>query len=278
MAGERDVTVSQPFGREPAMAVAGGDREGEKNAARLAFGHLVLGAPGYSPCGPGRNRESTRGRQCGFAFRGSRGSVGVRQYPKAVYQPSVSEHGPMARRNAIGRGTKTAFTLTATPQRGPFAAIPNRPDKNEFVLRGPGRLDLTDPEGGAGRRWRRNTPRSRFRRKASMLAPSDSAFGARLHAALASRARPRRADAREAWTRYSHWWRTNAMVCISRRPHGLEQYNRRRPGAVRDVCQGPIELLLSLEHTGRPRGGSAHPLPQQYEKKGGRNWPQWFML
>jgi cellobiose phosphorylase len=58
-------------------------------------------------------------------------------------------------------------------------------------------------------------------------------------------------------------------------PHGLEQYSIAAWG-TRDVCQGPLELLLSLEHDGPAKAIPRVVFAQQYEKRG--DWPQWFML
>ena len=45
---------------------------------------------------------------------------------------------------------------------------------------------------------------------------------------------------------------------------------------MRDVCQGPLELLLSLEHDGAAKAILRTVFAQQYETRG--DWPQWFML
>jgi cellobiose phosphorylase len=58
-------------------------------------------------------------------------------------------------------------------------------------------------------------------------------------------------------------------------PHGLEQYTGAAWG-TRDVCQGPVEFLLSLEHDDEVRRILRIVFAQQYEKRG--DWPQWFML
>jgi cellobiose phosphorylase len=58
-------------------------------------------------------------------------------------------------------------------------------------------------------------------------------------------------------------------------PHGLEQYSGGAWG-VRDVCQGPLELLLSLEHDEPAKAILRILFAQQYEKS--CDWPQWFML
>ena len=70
------------------------------------------------------------------------------------------------------------------------------------------------------------------------------------------------------------WMVHDAMVHL-RAPHGLEQYTGAAWG-TRDVCQGPLELLLSLEHDEPARAILRIVFAQQYEKQG--DWPQWFML
>ena len=58
-------------------------------------------------------------------------------------------------------------------------------------------------------------------------------------------------------------------------PHGLEQYTGGAWG-VRDVCQGPLEYFLSLEHDEPAKAILRILFAQQYEKS--CDWPQWFML
>jgi cellobiose phosphorylase len=58
-------------------------------------------------------------------------------------------------------------------------------------------------------------------------------------------------------------------------PHGLEQYTGAAWG-TRDVCQGPLELFLSLEHDDAAKSILRTVFAQQYEQGG--DWPQWFML
>ena len=58
-------------------------------------------------------------------------------------------------------------------------------------------------------------------------------------------------------------------------PHGLEQYTGGAWG-TRDVCQGSIELLLTLEHDEPAKEILRIIFAQQYEDSG--DWPQWFML
>jgi cellobiose phosphorylase len=70
------------------------------------------------------------------------------------------------------------------------------------------------------------------------------------------------------------WLAHNAMVHLTV-PHGLEQYTGAAWG-TRDVCQGPLEFLLTLEHDEPVKEILRIVFAQQYESRG--DWPQWFML
>ena len=70
------------------------------------------------------------------------------------------------------------------------------------------------------------------------------------------------------------WLAHNAMIHLTV-PHGLEQFSGAAWG-TRDVCQGPVELLLALEHDGTVRDILNTVFEQQNETRG--DWPQWFML
>ncbi len=70
------------------------------------------------------------------------------------------------------------------------------------------------------------------------------------------------------------WLAHNAMIHLTV-PHGLEQYTGAAWG-TRDVCQGPVEFLLALEHDGVVKEILRIVFAQQYETTG--DWPQWFML
>jgi 1,2-beta-oligoglucan phosphorylase len=70
------------------------------------------------------------------------------------------------------------------------------------------------------------------------------------------------------------WLAHDAMVHLTV-PHGLEQYTGAAWG-TRDVCQGPVEFLLSLEHDEPVKEILRIVFAQQYESRG--DWPQWFML
>jgi 1,2-beta-oligoglucan phosphorylase len=70
------------------------------------------------------------------------------------------------------------------------------------------------------------------------------------------------------------WLAHNAMIHLTV-PHGLEQYTGAAWG-TRDVCQGPVEFLLALEHDATVKEILRIIFAQQYETEG--DWPQWFML
>ncbi|MDT3376803.1 cellobiose phosphorylase [Labrys neptuniae] len=70
------------------------------------------------------------------------------------------------------------------------------------------------------------------------------------------------------------WLAHDAMMHLTV-PHGLEQYTGAAWG-TRDVCQGPIELMLALEHDAEVRHILLTLFGEQSQSRG--DWPQWFML
>ncbi len=69
------------------------------------------------------------------------------------------------------------------------------------------------------------------------------------------------------------WFAQNAGIHYLT-PHGLEQYGGAAWG-TRDICQGPVEMLLGLGHYEAARAVLARVLSNQ-EDDG--NWPQWWMF
>ncbi len=69
------------------------------------------------------------------------------------------------------------------------------------------------------------------------------------------------------------WYAQNAWVHYLA-PRGLEQYSGGGWG-TRDVCQGPVELLLALERVEPVRDLLLRVLQQQNPDG---DWPQWFMF
>jgi cellobiose phosphorylase len=83
-----------------------------------------------------------------------------------------------------------------------------------------------------------------------------------------------RIDGDDALDTLFPWLAQNAMIHLTV-PHGLEQYTGAAWG-TRDVCQGPVEFLLALEHDAPVKAILRIVFAQQYESSG--DWPQWFML
>ncbi len=70
------------------------------------------------------------------------------------------------------------------------------------------------------------------------------------------------------------WFVHNAMIHLAT-PYGLEQFNGAAWG-TRDVCQGPVEMLLAFGQNGVVREIITEIYRHQYDFNGG--WPQWFMF
>jgi 1,2-beta-oligoglucan phosphorylase len=81
-------------------------------------------------------------------------------------------------------------------------------------------------------------------------------------------------EAIEATQTIVPWLVHDAMVHLTV-PQGLEQYSGAAWG-TRDVCQGPIELLLALGHDAAAAGILRTLFAEQYTPGG--DWSQWFML
>jgi 1,2-beta-oligoglucan phosphorylase len=69
------------------------------------------------------------------------------------------------------------------------------------------------------------------------------------------------------------WLVQNAIIHLTA-PHGLEQFSGAAWG-TRDVCQGPVELLLALKRPEQVKNILRIVFAQQFEDG---DWPQWFML
>jgi cellobiose phosphorylase len=70
------------------------------------------------------------------------------------------------------------------------------------------------------------------------------------------------------------WLVHDAMIHLTT-PHGLEQTAGAAWG-TRDVCQGPVEFLLALEHDSAVKDILRRVFAQQYQNRA--SWPQWFMF
>jgi 1,2-beta-oligoglucan phosphorylase len=70
------------------------------------------------------------------------------------------------------------------------------------------------------------------------------------------------------------WFVHNAMIHLAT-PYGLEQFNGAAWG-TRDICQGPVEMLLAFGQHTVVRDIIFEIYRHQYDFNGG--WPQWFMF
>src|SRR5205085_1726283 len=68
------------------------------------------------------------------------------------------------------------------------------------------------------------------------------------------------------------WFARDAVVHLST-PRGLEQANGGAWG-VRDVCQGPVEFLLSYDHAVPAADILRRLFSRQFQER--CDWPQWF--
>jgi CRISPR-associated protein Csx3 len=70
------------------------------------------------------------------------------------------------------------------------------------------------------------------------------------------------------------WYVHDALIHASS-PHGLEQSGGAAWG-LRDVCQGPAELFVTIGQTGTLR--AALRIVYEHQDRATGDWPQWFML
>jgi 1,2-beta-oligoglucan phosphorylase len=254
--GERTVTVSATVsGDEPAMqwrvAV-----KGEK-CRFLVFGHLVLGEQEFANAG--QMEVDPRRKQ--LTFRPDPNNLSGQKYPKAVYYLVTSTP-----REVEAVGADELLYADGKRRSGAYMAIRTRPT-SEFVFAVVG--SMTDPKQAKALAAKYAEPVA----DKSMLAGSDRFWRMVTRGVRVRSAGHHSADA-EAADAIFPWLAHDAMVHLTA-PHGLEQYSGGAWG-VRDVCQGPLELLLSLEHDEPARAILRVLFAEQYEKS--CDWPQWFML
>lgn len=220
----------------------------------LVYGHLVLGDrelehEGTIEVNPGARR---------FAFRPDPKGPWAQRYPGAAYHLVISTPEVV---ETIG-GDELLYA-DGEPRGGPYVAIRTLPARELcFAVVG----SMTDAEAAArlaakyergiddqdlltpaAQYWRRVTRGLRITGGGDDAATLDTAFS---------------------------WLAHDAMIHLTV-PHGLEQYTGAAWG-TRDVCQGPVEFLLALEHDQPVKQILRIVFAQQYEARG--DWPQWFML
>jgi 1,2-beta-oligoglucan phosphorylase len=227
----------------------------EGDACRfLVFGHLVLGEQEFANAG---RMEIDRPRKS-FIFRPDPGALWGQRYPDAEYRlvPNTPEQI-----EAVG-GDELLY-VDGERRSGAYAVIRTRPT-NGFVFAVVGSMtDARIAEALAAKYAAGVDP-------ATMLARSGRAWRKITRGVRIANAKT---DAKAIDTIFP-WLTHDAMIHLTA-PHGLEQYSGAAWG-TRDVCQGPLELFLSLEHDGPAKEILRTIFAQQYEKQG--DWPQWFML
>ena len=250
---ERTITVSAMVSsEEPAMqwrvAVDG-------DACRfLILGHLVLGEQEFAAAAP----WEIDARRKSFTFRPDPDGLWGQRYPKAAYRLVSSTPAQI---EAVGgdelmyvdgkrRSGAYAAIRTHATNGFDFAVVGSLTDAKRaeaLAVKYAGDIDPAAILGRSDRAWRKITRGVRIRNAKGDAKAIDTIFP---------------------------WLTHDAMIHLTA-PHGLEQYSGAAWG-TRDVCQGPLELLLSLEHDGPAKGILRTIFAQQYEKQG--DWPQWFML
>ncbi|WP_371744838.1 GH36-type glycosyl hydrolase domain-containing protein [Nordella sp. HKS 07] len=251
--GERTITVhSVAAGDDPAMqwrvVVEGA-------ACRfLVFGHLVLGERELAHAG----RVEIDAKRKRFSFRPDPEFLWGQRYPQSVYHLVTSTPEAV---EAVG-GDELLYS-DAVSRGGAYVALrTTATGEIRFAVTG----SLTDAEEAA----RLADKYASGPDAAALLAPARRYWE---HVTRNARIEGDDPDARALNTTFP-WLAHNAMIHLTV-PHGLEQYTGAAWG-TRDVCQGPIEFLLSLEHDAPVKEILRIVFAQQYEKRG--DWPQWFML
>jgi cellobiose phosphorylase len=220
----------------------------------LVYGHVVLGErelefPGTVTADPANRR---------FTFRPDPESLWSRHYPDAVYHlVSSTPHAveAMGGDELLYRGEEC--------QDGAHIAIRTFPVQ-EFCFAVVG--SLTDPSEAARLANKYATARDDSELRASATAFWTNVTRSSWIAGTGSETAALNASL--------PWLVHDAIIHLSV-PRGLEQYTGAAWG-TRDVCQGPIELLLTLEHDEPVRRILRMVFAQQYATRG--DWPQWFML
>ena len=220
----------------------------------LVFGHLVLGERELEHAG----RIEIDAERKRFAFRPDPNWLWGQRYPQAVYHMVSSTPDAI---ETIG-GDELLY-LDGEARGGAYAAMRTRATTElGFAVVG----SMTDPEeaGRLAAKYERGVDAE------TMLMPARHYWRRVTRGLRIAGQDPELAvlDAIVPWLAH------DAMVHLTV-PHGLEQYTGAAWG-TRDVCQGPVEFLLSLEHDEIVKEILRIVFAEQYESRG--DWPQWFML
>jgi cellobiose phosphorylase len=220
----------------------------------LIFGHLVLDEREFEH--RGRVHADAAARR--LTFQPDPDSLWGRRYPDAVYHLVTSTPGAI---EAIGgdellyvdgqAGSGSHVAIRTLPTREfCFAVVGSLRDAEHAARLAStyeGRHDDAELVADATRFWTSVTRGWRI--------AGDGAEAAALDASLP-------------------WLAHDAIIHLTV-PRGLEQYTGAAWG-TRDVCQGPVEFLLALEHDEPVKEILRIVFARQHATGG--DWPQWFML
>ena len=220
----------------------------------LVFGHVVLGERELD----NESLIEVDPQAKRFSLRPDPKSIWGQRYPNAVYHLVTSTPDDV---DAIG-GDELLYADGQT-RHGAYVALRTRPVR-EFCFAAVG--SMTNPEFAEQLATKYQTAID----DRSLLAPARG-YWERVTRNL--RISGGGAEGAALDTLFP-WLAHNAMIHLTV-PHGLEQYTGAAWG-TRDVCQGPVEFLLALEHDEPVKEILRIVFAQQYETQG--DWPQWFML
>jgi 1,2-beta-oligoglucan phosphorylase len=220
----------------------------------LVAGHLVLGEREFEHAG----RVTVDAAACRFRFGPDPDSLWGQQYPDAAYWLVTSTPEGV---DAIG-GDELLYAGHGA-RNGSHVAIRTAPTR-EFCFAVVGSLDDAAVAARLAEKY------AQPRNDDELLAPA-MAFWSHVTRGVRLVGDGRDAAALDASL---PWFAHDAMIHLTV-PHGLEQYTGAAWG-TRDVCQGPVELLLTLEHDEPVKQILRIVFAQQYATRG--DWPQWFML
>jgi cellobiose phosphorylase len=251
--GKRTITVTARVSSREAALQWRVAAEGGK-CLFLVFGHLALGE--YEYASRGRVEIDAQNKQ--FVFRPDPEDNWGKRYPRASYRLVTSTP-----REVEAIGDDELLYLDGERRGGGYAVIRSRPTRAlAFAVVG----SMTDERQAAAlaEKYAKGVADSVLSTQ-STRAWRKISRGVRLSGGGAEA---------KAVDTVLPWLVHDAMIHLTA-PHGLEQYSVAAWG-TRDVCQGPLELLLALEHDGPAKAILRVVFAQQYEKQG--DWPQWFML
>ena len=222
----------------------------------LIFAHLVLGEQEFAHAA----RVAIDPAQKRFMFRPDPQGMWSQRYPQAVYYLVTSTAASIE-----ALGGDELLHVDGKRRSGGYAVMRTLPCR-ELVFAVVG--SLTDPARAAelAARYAGYVDEGRMRASATRYWS---------HVTRGVRVQSPDADAgAQAIDTILPWLIHDGMVHLVV-PHGLEQYNGGAWG-TRDVCQGPMELLLALGHDQAAKAILHRVFAQQYAQRG--DWPQWFML